>query len=221
MVSDYSDAGQERWLADSGIDLLRGTGRLAGPGVVDVDGVRHTADQVVLANGADPIVPPVPGLRGLEGIWTNRDVTGMTSVPRRCWSSAGEPVGVEMAQAVRRFGGEVALVEGAPNAAARGSRRRSATHSPRCCVVTASNSPSESRRRAPAGRARNTSSAWKVAVSCAASGCWSRPAGVRATHDLGLDTVGISPDEHRIPVDAACGPANGCGRSATSTACGS
>ena len=40
MVSDYSDAGQERWLADNGIDLLRGTGRLAGPGVVEVDGVR-------------------------------------------------------------------------------------------------------------------------------------------------------------------------------------
>ena len=53
MVSDYSDAGQERWLAGKGIDLLRGTGRLAGPGVVEVDGVRHTADHVVLANGAD------------------------------------------------------------------------------------------------------------------------------------------------------------------------
>ena len=39
MVSDYSDAGQERWLADNGIDLLRGTGRLAGAGVVEVDGV--------------------------------------------------------------------------------------------------------------------------------------------------------------------------------------
>jgi hypothetical protein len=34
MVSDYPDACQERWLADHGIDLLRGIGRLAGPGVV-------------------------------------------------------------------------------------------------------------------------------------------------------------------------------------------
>ena len=67
MVSDYSDAGQERWLAEHGHHLLRGTGRLAGPGVVEVDGVRHTADHVVLANGADPIVPPVPGLRELDG----------------------------------------------------------------------------------------------------------------------------------------------------------
>ena len=66
MVSDYSDAGQERWLAGQGIELLRGSGRLAGPGVVEVDGVRYTAEHVVLANGADPIVPPIPGLRELR-----------------------------------------------------------------------------------------------------------------------------------------------------------
>ncbi len=113
MVSDYSDAGQERWLADHGIDLLRGSGRLAGVGVVEVDGVRHTAEDVVLANGADPIVPPVPGLGELEGVWTNREVTGMKAIPRRLLVLGGGPVGVEMAQAVRRLGGEVALVEGA------------------------------------------------------------------------------------------------------------
>ena len=110
-TSDWSDAGQERWLADNGIDLLRGTGRLAGPGVVEVDGVRHTAEHVVLANGADPIVPPVPGLRELEGIWTNREATSMKAVPRRLIVLGGGPVGVEMAQVVLRLGGEVALVD--------------------------------------------------------------------------------------------------------------
>jgi dihydrolipoamide dehydrogenase len=113
MVSDYSDKGQERWLADTGIDLLRGTGRLAAPGVVEVDGVRHTAEHVVMANGADPVVPPIEGLREIEGVWTNREVTGMKAVPHRMLVLGGGPVGVEMAQAVRRLGGEVALVEGA------------------------------------------------------------------------------------------------------------
>ena len=112
MVSDYSDAGQLRWLADTGIDLLRGTGRLAGTGVVEVDGVRHTAEHVVLANGADAIIPPIPGLRDLDGLWTSREATGMKAVPRRMLVIGAGPVGTEMAQVVRRFGGEVALVAG-------------------------------------------------------------------------------------------------------------
>jgi pyruvate/2-oxoglutarate dehydrogenase complex dihydrolipoamide dehydrogenase (E3) component len=119
MVSNYSDAGQERWLANHDVDLFRGTGKLAGPGVVEVDGVQHTAEHVVLANGADPIVPPVPGLRELDGVWTNREATGMKEVPRRLLILGGGPVGVELAQAVRRFGGEVALVEGAEHLLAR------------------------------------------------------------------------------------------------------
>jgi pyruvate/2-oxoglutarate dehydrogenase complex dihydrolipoamide dehydrogenase (E3) component len=113
MVSEYSDAGQERWLAEQGIELLRGSGRLAGTGVVEVDGVRHTAEHVVVANGADPIVPPIPGLRELDGVWTNREVTGMKAVPRRLLVLGAGPVGVEMAQAVRSLGGEVALLDNA------------------------------------------------------------------------------------------------------------
>jgi dihydrolipoamide dehydrogenase len=119
MVSGYSDAGQEQWLAGNGIALLRGTGRLAGPGVVEVGGVRHTARHVVVATGSDPVTPPIPGLRDLEGVWTNREVTGMKAVPRRLLILGGGPVGAEMAQAVRRLGGEVALVEAASHVLAR------------------------------------------------------------------------------------------------------
>jgi dihydrolipoamide dehydrogenase len=118
-VSDYSDAGQERWLADNGIDLIRGSGRLAGTGAVEVGGTRYTADNVILANGADPFIPPVAGLRELDGIWTNREATGMKAVPRRLLVLGGGPVGVEMAQVVRRFGGEVVLIESSPHVLAR------------------------------------------------------------------------------------------------------
>src|ERR1700734_2344950 len=77
MVSDYSDAGQERWLGGKGIDLLRGTGRLAGVGVVDGAGVQPPATDLVLATGSDPVTPPIPGLADIDGVWTNREVTGM------------------------------------------------------------------------------------------------------------------------------------------------
>ena len=119
MVSDYSDAGQEHWLAGKGIDLLRGAGRLAGTGVVEVDGVRHSAEHVVVATGSDPVMPPIPGLPELEGVWTNREVTSMKAIPRRLLILGGGAVGAEMAQAVRRLGGEVALVEAAGHVLAR------------------------------------------------------------------------------------------------------
>jgi pyruvate/2-oxoglutarate dehydrogenase complex dihydrolipoamide dehydrogenase (E3) component len=113
MVSNYSDVGQERWLAGQGIDLLRGTGRLAGTGVVDVDGARHTAEHVVVATGSDPIVPQVPGLRQLEGVWGTREATSMKAVPRRLLVLGGGSAGVELAQVVRRLGGEAVIIEGA------------------------------------------------------------------------------------------------------------
>ena len=119
MVADYSDAGQQRWLSDKNIDLIRGTGRLVRPGMVDVDGKRYTAEHVVMATGSDPTVPPVPGLRELEGVWTNREATGMKAVPHHLLILGGGPVGVEMAQAVCRLGGEVTVVEGADHVLAR------------------------------------------------------------------------------------------------------
>jgi dihydrolipoamide dehydrogenase len=71
-----------------------------------------TADDIVVATGSDPVLPPIPGLDRLDGVWTNREATAMTEVPHRLLVLGGGPVGVEMAQAVRRLGGEVALVEG-------------------------------------------------------------------------------------------------------------
>ena len=113
MVSGYSDAGQERWLAGRDIDLLRGTGRLAGTGVVEVDGARHTAEHIIVATGSDPIVPALPGLRELEGVWGTREATSMKAVPRRLLVLGGGSAGVEMAQVVRHLGGEAVIVEGA------------------------------------------------------------------------------------------------------------
>ena len=119
MVSDYDDSAQERWLAEAGIDLLRGDGRLSGPGKVEVDGVVHTAEHVVLATGSEPVIPPIPGLPGLEGVWTNREATGFKELPRRLLVLGAGPVGVELAQAFRRLGSEVAVIDGAEHVLAR------------------------------------------------------------------------------------------------------
>jgi pyruvate/2-oxoglutarate dehydrogenase complex dihydrolipoamide dehydrogenase (E3) component len=112
MVAGYEDGAKAAYLEAQGIKVLRGHARLAGRGSVEVGDETYSADHVVIATGSDPVIPPVPGLRELAGVWTNREVTGLTEVPRRLLVLGGGPVGVEMAQAVRRLGASVALVEG-------------------------------------------------------------------------------------------------------------
>jgi pyruvate/2-oxoglutarate dehydrogenase complex dihydrolipoamide dehydrogenase (E3) component len=200
MVSDHTDTGQERYLAAKGIDLLRGTGRLAGTGVVDVDGVRHTADHVVLATGSSPIVPPVPGLAELEGVWTNREVTAMKAVPERLLVLGGGPVGVEMAQAVRRLGADVTLVEGGEHllsrepaalgeALAEVLRRDGVEVLVGARVVGAGRDGADYVLTLTDGR--------ELRGEQLLLGTGRRP----RVGDLGLDTVGVAADARGIPVD--------------------
>jgi pyruvate/2-oxoglutarate dehydrogenase complex dihydrolipoamide dehydrogenase (E3) component len=201
MVSNYSDAGQERWLAEKGIELLRGSGRLAGTGVVEVDGVRHTAEHVVLANGADPIVPPVPGLRELEGVWTNREVTGMKAVPRRMLVIGGGPVGVEMAQAVRRFGGEVALIEGAEHVLPREPASLGEALGEvlrRDGVELVLGVHATGARREGEDHTLEFEDGRELRGDRLLVATGRRP----RVDELGLETVGIEADDHGIPVDA-------------------
>jgi pyruvate/2-oxoglutarate dehydrogenase complex dihydrolipoamide dehydrogenase (E3) component len=199
MTADWSDAGQERWLASTGIDLIRGDGRLAGPGAVEVSGVRHTARHVVLANGADPFLPPVPGLRELAGVWGSREATSMTQVPRHLLVLGGGPVGTELAQVVRRLGGEVTLVEGsrllAREPAALGDALAEVLRRDGVDVVLGDR-PSGARRdgeefvlELPGGRELRGDRL------LSATGRRPRVAGI------GLETVGITPDPHGVPVD--------------------
>ena len=200
MVSDYSDAGQEKWLADNGIDLLRGTGRLAGPGAVEVDGTRHTADHVVLANGADPVVPPIPGLRELEGVWTNREATGMKAVPHRLLILGGGPVGVEMAQAVRRLGAEAVIIDMAEHVLGREPAPLG-----KALGEVLSGEGIELVLAASASAVRRDGDDYVIELDdgrelkgdrlLVATG--RRP----RVHDVGLETVGVEPDAQGVPVD--------------------
>jgi len=115
-TNNWNDASQVKWLADNGITLLRGHGRLAGERKVIVssgDGsstaltARHA---VAVCTGSDPAIPLIPGLREASP-WTNREATRANSVPRRLAILGGGVVACEMAIAWQSLGSEVTVLE--------------------------------------------------------------------------------------------------------------
>ena len=125
MTSDWNDKGALSWLDSEGIELVRGTGRLAGERVVEVDqpdgSTRRLSARkaVVVACGTTPAVPPIQGLRDIS-FWTNREATAAKEVPRRFLVLGGGPIGIELAQAFRRLGSEeVSVIEGSSRVLAR------------------------------------------------------------------------------------------------------
>jgi pyruvate/2-oxoglutarate dehydrogenase complex dihydrolipoamide dehydrogenase (E3) component len=93
--------------------FVRGAGRVAGAGEVTVEGVTFQASRgVVIATGTSPSIPPVPGLAGVA-FWTNHDLMQITQLPVSMVVLGGGAVGLEMAQALSRFGVRITVVEAA------------------------------------------------------------------------------------------------------------
>lgn len=118
MTSDWHDDGQVPWLADKGIELVRGSGVLTGTRIVEVRAPDapprplRAAKAVVLATGTTPLIPPIPGLRDVNP-WDNQTATSAKEAPERLVVLGGGPVGAELAQAFRRLGSKVIVVEAA------------------------------------------------------------------------------------------------------------
>jgi pyruvate/2-oxoglutarate dehydrogenase complex dihydrolipoamide dehydrogenase (E3) component len=110
-TDDWDDRVAVERLEDAGVRFVRGHGRLAGPRTVEVDGERFEASRgVVLNPGKAPAAPPIEGLAGTP-YWTNRDAVRVESVPRSLVVIGGGAIGVEIAQALSRFGTQVTVVE--------------------------------------------------------------------------------------------------------------
>jgi pyruvate/2-oxoglutarate dehydrogenase complex dihydrolipoamide dehydrogenase (E3) component len=200
MVSDYSDRGQQTWLADRGIDLVRGYGRLEGVGTVNVDGTRYHADQVILANGADAFVPPVPGLRDLAGVWGTREATSLKTVPGRLLVLGGGAAGVELGQATHRLGAQVTIVESSPRVLSReapavGDALSRALADDGIEVILGHTATTAGRDADDYVLTLDDGRQVRGDRLLVATG--RRP----RVHDIGLDTVGITPDPHGVPVD--------------------
>lgn len=111
VISHLDDSGQLPWLADRGVELIRGHARLAGERAVEVDGqLLRAHEAVIVAVGSGALIPPIPGLAEVAA-WSNREITTAREAPRRLLVLGGGVVGVEMAQAWRSLGSQVTIVE--------------------------------------------------------------------------------------------------------------
>jgi pyruvate/2-oxoglutarate dehydrogenase complex dihydrolipoamide dehydrogenase (E3) component len=113
VTSDWDDSGQVDWLAEQRCELVRGAGRVARPGVLEVDGEEIHYDRLVIATGSRPAVPPVAGLGDVD-YWTNVDATSTHEVPESLAVLGGGPVGAELAQFFARVGSRVTVIERGP-----------------------------------------------------------------------------------------------------------
>ena len=67
-----------------GVTVVKGDGRLAGPGRLVVDGREFETESILISTGSDPVIPPIEGLRE-AGYWTNREATALSELPAAPW----------------------------------------------------------------------------------------------------------------------------------------
>ncbi|MGW7257401.1 dihydrolipoyl dehydrogenase family protein [Streptomyces sp. NPDC054834] len=200
MTGHWDDSGQEKWLADRSITLLRGPGRLAGERLVEVaaedgDTTRVRAGRaVVLATGTTALIPPVDGLREIR-VWDNRGATAAKELPARLLVLGGGAIGAELAQGFHRLGcPDVTVVEGTDRLVPReepfaGEELRTAFETEGITVITGVLLESVRREPPDAPVEATLADGRHLVADEILVAVGRRP----ATADLGLETVGLRP----------------------------
>ena len=117
-TDDWNDKVAADRFTGKGGHLIRGHGRITGPGQVTVTGpegiqVLAAGMGIVINTGTEPAIPPLPGLEGTP-YWTNREVVQAERVPESLIVLGGGAIGAEFAQVFARFGTTVTVVEALP-----------------------------------------------------------------------------------------------------------
>ncbi len=100
-------------LVNAGVDVFLGPGRFTSGDSLDVDGTTLRFRKAVIATGARPDTPPIPGLAD-AGFLTNENIFDLTRLPPRLLVIGGGPLGCELAQAFSRFGASTIIVQDMP-----------------------------------------------------------------------------------------------------------
>jgi pyruvate/2-oxoglutarate dehydrogenase complex dihydrolipoamide dehydrogenase (E3) component len=185
-----------RYRDQLGVDVFIGRARFTGPETVEVDGKTIRFRRAAIATGARAAAPPIPGLAE-AGYVTNETVFSLTEMPRRMAVIGGGPAGCELAQAFRRFGAEVTILEMGshvlpredPDAAAcveRAMRRDGVRLVTGCSVVGVERRGGEKMIGLRCASERSTISADEILVAAGR---------VPSVEGLGLEAAGVAYDQ--------------------------
>ncbi|HWF35498.1 MAG TPA: NAD(P)/FAD-dependent oxidoreductase [Solirubrobacteraceae bacterium] len=203
MIRGLDDSEQIADYQDEGIRVYKGQARLRGPGQVEVDeDTLLVAARVIIATGSVPRMPDIPGLEA-AGYWTNREATTLTEVPDSVAVIGGGPVGIELAQLLRRFGAQVHLLEAAQGLIAREDPRvgelvAAALREEGIELHLGAEIAAVSARGGDRELDLGEAGTLRVREVVVASGRSPR------VTDLGLETVGIHPYGDGIKIDERC-----------------
>ncbi len=196
VIHDEDDSGQLPWLEERGIDLFRGEGRFVGPGRVVVGDDELSASRAtVVATGSGALMPPIDGLDSVRA-WNNREATTAKQVPKSMIVLGGGPVGSELSQAWASLGTKVTLVEGGPHLLGRdepfAGEEVAAALRGRFGVDVRVGDVVESVRPGGAGVIAELKEGGAVDAEEILVAVGRKP----HTDGIGLDTIGVEPDEH-------------------------
>lgn len=202
MVSSHDDTRRVARYEERGVTVVKARGSIAGPGRVEAGDRLLEADAIVVATGAEAVIPPIPGLADVP-YWTNREVTALTEIPESVVFVGGGVVAVELSQFLSRFGARVTIVQGPPRLADR--------EDPRIGELLGQILEAEGVRLLLGRRAVGVRDEGDEKVVSLDDGSEARGAEVVVatgrrprTREIGLESVGIEPSAHRIPVDERC-----------------
>jgi dihydrolipoamide dehydrogenase len=109
-VAGKDDASQVRWVHGLDAQVVKGTARVVEPGRLEVEGRALEYDELLVATGSVPTMPPIEGLEEAAA-WTSREGTSASAVPESLIVVGAGAVGCELAQFYARIGSRVTLVQ--------------------------------------------------------------------------------------------------------------
>jgi pyruvate/2-oxoglutarate dehydrogenase complex dihydrolipoamide dehydrogenase (E3) component len=215
VTGGLDDSGAALRLTSSGVTVCRGTGRITGPGAVEVtlapDAESHreggstslTYTDLVIATGCEPVAPPIEGLSDIP-TWTTAQGLLSPDLPRRLLVLGGGAAGCELAQIFAAFGSQVTLIEAdaglLPGEAAFAGEILTAALR-RAGVEIFLGSPATKAERTPDGLTLALQDGTRIDADRLLLATGRRP---RLT-GLGLDALGITvAPGQALPTDASC-----------------